>query len=378
MIDSKTIKKCLACESTNLDLVLDLKEQPLANSFVKTPSIQQVFPLILIRCFSCGHLQLSECVSRKQIFSDYIYRSATTQTLQKYFQWFAQEITKRHGVGRILDIACNDGAQLDCFRELGWETFGVDPAENLSQFNKHPHKVAFFDDSCLELGKFDVIIAQNVLAHTDTPDIILSTAGKMSDNIYIQTSQARMIERNEFDTIYHEHLSFFSPNSMSRLAVRCGLQLQSFEIAPIHGDSFIFHLSKSRVSRVFETWSPDAVQYFAKNVSNTISQLQFEFSNETRIIGYGAAAKAMTLLNAVGLGPKYIIDDAPEKIGLFSPGLNIPVLNVKELANETAPILLMPLAWNFTDEIVARVRNQYSGPLRLLKFFPKVGWEWQQ
>lgn len=378
MIKFTYLDNCVACNSQNLIKVLDLKEQPLANSFSKCPTNQQAFPLELIRCFDCGHLQLSVNVDRSSIFSDYIYRSGTTQTLKSYSDWFANEITKRHGVGRVLDIACNDGTQLDSFRKLGWETFGVDPAENISQYNTHNHRVAFFDEDCLDIGKFDVIIAQNVVAHTDDPSLILRVAGQMTDNIYVQTSQAKMIDRREFDTIYHEHISFFSPSSMSALAQRCDLGLKSFDIVPIHGDSFVFKLGKGSTDIETTTWSHSEVETFAINTHKILHDLKNEIKKYNHIIGYGAAAKAMTVLNAAGIGPDYIIDDAPEKQYTYTPLLNIPIYPVEILLSEPDEILLIPLAWNFVDEITNRVKNVYNGKIHILRYFPEVRWQWQQ
>lgn len=375
MIKHNELVNCVACNKNNLEDVLNLNNQPLANSFVDRPQAQQEFPLVLRRCMSCSHLQLSVNVDRNEIFKNYIYRSGTTKTLKKYFDWFANYITTRHGIGRVLDIACNDGSQLDSFKRLGWETYGVDPAENLSELNQHNHRVAFFDESCLDLGKFDVIIAQNVLAHTDNPAKILKVASQLSNSIYIQTSQARMIDRGEFDTIYHEHISFFSPASMSALASQAGLGIKDYIITNIHGDSFVFHLSKNPTSFDPRGWTYEEVLNFSNNAKNIIDNLRVQFTIHKDIIGYGAAAKAMTVLNAVGMGPEYIIDDAPEKSGLFTPGLNIPVLSPRVLKYEYKKIKLIPLAWNFTDEIIERVKEIFSGKIEVLKYFPQVEWE---
>lgn len=375
MIDHTNINICVACSSSNIATVLDLGKQPLANNFIDRPQKQTEYPLALNRCMICGHLQLSVNVDREKIFSNYIYRSGTTRTLKSYFDWFAKFITERHGVGRILDVACNDGSQLDSFRELGWETFGVDPAENISQFNTHSHRVAFFDESCLDLGRFDVIIAQNVLAHTDNPRKILDIASQLSDSIYIQTSQATMIERTEFDTIYHEHISFFSPSSMSALANSVGLGIKDIIITPIHGNSFVFHLIKGKTEIDAYTWSYDDVVNFSNRSLEIIHHLRSELSCNPDLIGYGAAAKAMTVLNAVKLGPEYIIDDAKEKQNMFTPGLNIPIVSSRALDYEKDSIKLIPLAWNFVDEIVERVREKFSGEIKVLRYFPQVKWE---
>lgn len=365
---------CLACGHTRLTVALSLGRQPLANQFTATPTPLPAYPLQLVRCASCGHLQLSGSVDRAALFTDYIYRSGTTDTLRKYFRTFAQWVTDRHGVGRLLDIACNDGSQLDAFAALGWDTCGVDPAANLSPLNRHPHRVGFFDASCTDLGRFDVIVAQNVVAHTDDPLGLLTVAGTMTEHLYVQTSQARMVERGEFDTIYHEHLSFFTPATMQALAARARLAVSDVTVTPIHGDSFVFHLTHGTPAGDLSGWSEAQVHRFAGEALTVIEDLREMLQRHPGLVGYGAAAKAMTLLNAVGIGPAYIVDDALEKQGLFAPGIGTPILAPQVLADEAPPLELIPLAWNFHDEIVRRVREHYTGPLRTLRYFPEVRW----
>ena len=377
MTTCRDLPTCLACGSTALEPVLDLGSQPLANTYAATAAQARDlprYPLALVRCHVCTHLQLTHCVDRADIFTDYVYRSGTADTMREHFRDFAQMLTVRHGVGRVLDIACNDGSQLDAFRDLGWQTVGVDPAANLAPYNTHETRWQFFDESCRDLGRFDVIVAQNVVAHTDDPTGMLALAGRMSDHVYVQTSQAKMIHRGEFDTIYHEHLSFFSPLSMSRLAERAGMHLQDITLMPIHGESFVFHLGKPYVDLPLEYWSAEQVNRFAGNARIVIEDLREVFTAHPDIVGYGAAAKAMTVLNAVGRGPRYIVDDAPEKVGRFTPGLGIPVVKPDVLTGHDGYVELVPLAWNFHDEIVRRVRQVYGGHLRVLRYFPEVAW----
>lgn len=374
MTDFRDLTECLACGRDRLAVALSLGRQPLANQFTAAPAVLPAYPLHLVRCADCGHLQLSGSVDRAALFTDYIYRSGTTDTLRAYFARFAEWVTARHGVGRVLDIACNDGSQLDAFAALGWDTCGVDPAVNLSPLNRHPHRVGFFDESCTDLGRFDVIVAQNVLAHTDDPLGLLTVAGIMTEHLYVQTSQARMVERGEFDTIYHEHLSFFTPATMQALAARAGLAVADVTVTPIHGDSFVFHLTHGTPATDLPGWSSAQVHRFAGDALTIIEDLREVLNRHRNIVGYGAAAKAMTLLNAVGIGPAYIVDDATEKQGRFSPGIGTPVLAPAMLAGEAEPLELIPLAWNFHDEIVRRVREHYTGPLRTLRYFPEVRW----
>jgi SAM-dependent methyltransferase len=330
-------------------------------------------------CEVCTHLQLGHNVNRKIIFEDYLYVSGTTKTLMEDFQMFARQITNKHGVGRVLDIACNDGSQLDAFQDLGWQTVGIDPAKNLSEHSSKRHEIYcdFLNESHLTLGSFDVVIAQNVLAHTEAPKKFLEIAGQLGRNIYVQTSQANMIFENQFDTIYHEHLSFFSQKSLKHLAKRSGLVLNNCEIRAIHGNSFLFSLTKTGPEfEIQNEVTQQTVTDFRTLVVDLIDELGEELENIKKrglpLVGYGAAAKGMTLLNAMGIPLDAIIDDSPLKQGLFTPGMNIPILDISYLDNLPEEIYLIPLAWNFASEIEKRVRLRYQGTLHLIEYFPKI------
>jgi len=247
MQDAKELNECLCCGSEKLKLVLDLNEQPLANSFKKTAEEDEpTFPLRLNICEDCTHLQLSHAVNPDLLFKNYLYVSGTSQTLRDYFDWFAREtLTYAPDASTVLDIACNDGSQLNSFKALGLKTYGVDPAENLHPLSSANHDVVcdyFTDKYAYHYGSknLDIITAQNVFAHNSYPLEFLKQCKEIMHDasvLFIQTSQADMIRNNEFDTIYHEHLSFFNASSMSALARRAGLCLVDIRKTPIHGNS---------------------------------------------------------------------------------------------------------------------------------------------
>ncbi len=375
----RELKHCLACGSSELSLVLDLGRQPLANEFVRQPVPQREYPLDLQFCEQCTHLQLGSCVSRSDLFEDYLYVSGTTETLRRDFREFAEQVTDRHGVGRVLDIACNDGSQLDAFADLGWQTFGIDPARNLHELSSRRHDVIcdFLRPDHLALGEFDVVVAQNVLAHTDDPLGFLSVAGRLGRTVYIQTSQANMVTNGEFDTIYHEHLSFFSEQSMVSLAQRAGLRVAAIEKRAIHGTSFLFTLDSFHGAGVVPAvMTRDEVMRFGRHAAAIIDSLRDALeglkSSGLTLVGYGAAAKGMTVLNAVGVNLDCVIDDAPLKQGLMTPGMHIPIVDIAVLESMPRRIVLVPLAWNFADEIRERVLRAYDGNLTTVKYFPEV------
>ena len=228
---------CVVCGGTDLESVLDLGHQPLANAFVSDPLLalqQQEHPLHLVSCPSCGHVQLSTTVDRSLLFKNYLYESGTSRTMLDYFQWLAAKVVAECGSprgGLVVEIAHNDGSQLDAFKALGWETHGVDPAENLAakaRARGHVVHVAFWGvDAVPGLpvpARVHAIIAQNVrpptpslnaafisrmiilriqvLAHVENAtQFLVACAAAMGPHtrLYIQTSQCEMFETVQFD-----------------------------------------------------------------------------------------------------------------------------------------------------------------------------------
>ena len=373
---------CLACGFSNIQTVLDLHPQPLANEYKKSPGVGQTFPLKLNYCGECSHLQLSHSVDREYIFSNYLYVSGTTQTLRDYFQEFAENATKHYFKGSdstVIDIACNDGSQLDAFKSLGWTTVGIDPARNLFFETNEKHNVIcdFLNREHAYFLKADLVIAQNVLAHTDDPVEFLKICGKISKTILIQTSQAKMVERGEFDTIYHEHLSFFSEKSMMMLARRAGMKLIKTDLTSIHGTSFVFTISKEG-AEVTDPGAPtfEDVLQFTDSTRRTLIELD-KLINENKsegryLVGYGAAAKGMTVLNALKESLDLIIDDSPLKQNTYSPGKNIEIAKIERLKTIEKPLTIILLAWNFETEIRRRISELGIKNVRYVKYFPEI------
>ena len=253
--NAKELTECLCCGSKHLELTLDLGTQPMANSFIATEDEPELtFPLVLNRCTECSHLQLSHAVNPDLLFKNYLYVSGTSQTLKDYFDWFAHfslDYFDRKPT-TVLDIACNDGTQLNSWKAMGLATYGIDPAENLFPISSANHNVVldYFTDKYnyhFKSKNLDIINAQNVFAHNDYPLEFLKQCKEIMHDgsvLFIQTSQANMVRNNEFDTIYHEHLSFFCANSMNELAKRAGLYLIDIVKTPIHGTSYVFVFSK--------------------------------------------------------------------------------------------------------------------------------------
>ena len=385
---------CICCAKSNLSLVLDLNKQPLANSYHNEDEILEEYPLGLNLCDDCYHLQLTHIVDPDLLFKNYLYCSGTSQTLRDNFEWFSNFVLEdAPQCTSVLDIACNDGTQLDCFKEKGVETYGIDPAENLYELSSKNHDVKCeYFDSVFFGFLFDVIIAQNVFAHNSDPKKFLDDCCELMDDdsrLYIQTSQAHMVQNNQFDTVYHEHISFFNINSMNELVKRTGLHLVDVIKTPVHGVSYLFVLSKKKmnehriqnlidVERETGLYSKKTYEDYKQNILNIVESFKDvvgSVSGKYPVIGYGAAAKGNTFLNFADIKLDYVIDDNELKQGLYTPGTNIEIKSVELLKEygEDDRILFVPLAWNFYDEIRKRIKKVRDNKNdRFLKYFPNI------
>jgi len=300
----------------------------------------------------------------------------------------------------VLDIACNDGTQLDSFKEKGVETYGIDPAENLYELSSKNHDVKCeYFDSVFFGHLFDVIIAQNVFAHNSNPKKFLDDCCELMDDdsrLYIQTSQAHMVQNNQFDTVYHEHISFFNINSFNELVKRTNLNLIDVIKTPVHGVSYLFVLSKQdmitpyyirnkhRIQNLIDVeretglYSKKTYEDYKRNILNIVESFKKvvkHVQGEYPVIGYGAAAKGNTFLNFADIKLDYVIDDNELKQGLYTPGTNIEIKSVELLKEygEDDRILFVPLAWNFYDEIRKRIKKVRDNKNdRFLKYFPNI------
>lgn len=386
-------KTCFACGNDSLVHILNLGLQPLANYYLKSPNdTETLFPLNLKFCEKCTHLQLSHTVHPDNLFKNYLYVSGTSNTGMKHFEDFVSFSEKYVENGKtVLDIACNDGSQLYFYKKKGYDTYGIDPAENLLELSsKHGNIICDYmnQDNIKSFGvSFDIVLAQNVFAHINYPvEFLEYCKSVLNDNgrIFIQTSQANMIANNEFDTIYHEHLSFFSVESMSAVVRRAGLALIDVLRVPIHGTSFIFVIGKNGdrsqefIEKEKRLRATKQLMFYSNNVYTIIHNLRrtiedYRFENY-KIIGYGAAAKGNTVLNAGKIKLDYIVDDNPLKHGLFTPGTHIEIKHPDVLKDETGKILIVPLAWNFFDEIKEKVLNRNSN-VTFVRYFPQISIE---
>jgi nucleoside-diphosphate-sugar epimerase len=392
--------KCLVCRNAKIEQVLNLGRQPLANYFMDTSEKAPSYPLEVYRCMHCSHTQLNYIVNRESLFRNYIYESGTSQTLRDDFKRIAETYTRRITKGNptVLELACNDGYQLDEFKALGWKTYGVDPARN--QIEKAVAKGHTIDckfwgiepSSIVDGVELDLVLAENVVAHVTNPvGFITACANVMTDNtlLVIQTSQAHMYANNEFDTIYHEHISFFTVRSMMQAAKNAGCTLVHVYKTPIHGISYVFEIKKG----VFHT--PDTLilqdevrlglytdDFYTKYTASIhglkarcLDVLKTYSESGYHILGFGAAAKGNVFLNYIfdsspnPLAPEFIIDDSVLKQGKFTAGTQIEVVGPSKFEEYVGKkVVVVILAWNFATEIIQRVSRRF--PSECIQFFP--------
>lgn len=396
--ECQNISQCLCCKFKNT-LFLDLGEQPLANNYHTIDEKCNKYPLNLMFCSNCYHCQLSHAVNPEILFKTYKYVSGTSQTGISFFKNNALFINNHvQKIGKVLDIASNDGTQLDFFKELGWETYGVDPATNLCPVaeNKGHNIICDFwnKEVSNKLPIMNVITAQNVFAHTQYIDDFLENCKLIMNDetsLFIQTSQKNMIVNTEFDTTYHEHISFFNTKSMKTLLERNGLFLNHIYDVEIHGHSYIFEINKINKTEnnnvdhyLLEEnkkgiYKDDTYINFNNRTQKIVTNIKHEilkYKDENyTCIGFGAAAKAQTLLCYGNISLDYIIDENSLKIGLYSPKMNIPVVDIDYFINDTKnKFVIIILAWNFASEIKEKIRK-YKGNKEIIvieAYFPEL------
>ncbi|HPG88123.1 MAG TPA: class I SAM-dependent methyltransferase [Hyphomicrobium sp.] len=397
MTDACQLPPCVVCGGATRTC-LDLGSQPLANALLATPDEPyDTFPLGLATCDACSHGQLTHFVAPEQLFKNYLYASGTGGALNPFFQWFSATLAAVLPRGsRVLEIACNDGSLLDCLRDAGFQASGVDPAENLTAIaiaKGHEVLTGFFPET-RPSGKFDAIVAMNVCAHTPEPRALMQGVKELlatDGAAIIQTSQAFMLMNGEFDTIYHEHYSFFTPASMRSLAESCGLQLETRQIFSVHGNSLVSILRHAGVvRRAFDfnggqpfavAWpdpEPDVLSLGLERTASTEAYGRFASqavavmdrartrvkdhqANGGQLALVGVAAKALTFITAAGIKPDHFLDDATLKVGRFVPGAARAIVPMRAATALPDDTLFMIGAWNFADALAAKVRALRAG-----------------
>lgn len=382
---------CRSCGAAETVPVLDLGRTPLANR-LPTPEqaaeVEPQFPLELVVCPACSLLQITETVPPEVLFRDYLYFSSFSDTMLKHAAASAAEQCDRLKLGPeslVVEAASNDGYLLKCFVERGIPVLGIEPARNVAAVARQKGVETLDEFFGLELAqrltaegrRADLFLGNNVLAHV--ADLNGFVAGikallKPAGRSMIEAPYAKdMLDHVEFDTIYHEHLCYFSLTALDRLFRRHGLELVDVARLPIHGGTIRFtaaHAGTATPSAAVtellaeeQQWGvdrPEAYQPFARRVEGLKEALRGELGRLKaaghRIAAYGASAKGSTLLNYFGIGREtldFVVDRSTYKQGRLTPGTLLPIRPPEHLL-EAMPEYVLLLTWNFAEEILAQ------------------------
>jgi hypothetical protein len=390
MIKERT--HCRTCDSPNLKLILDLGKTALVNDFLKPEDVANYkisLPLRVVLCRDCSLVQLADTVDPKILYSHYAYVTSTSKTMDTHLNKMMTHLlgTARLGSGsKVLEIASNTGVFLKKFKEQGCEVLGVEPAENIADValaTAIPTRKEFFNSATAkklnsEWGQADLILGRHVFAHIDDlRDLVAGLDAISHDETLIAFEVPYLVdffEHTEYDTIYHEHLSYVSVRAVEALVKNSPFMLSRVDHYPIHGGSILFHLRRrsskvkphASVAQAIEKENqmrlaePATWENFAQRVNLIRAELPALLrklkSQGKRIIGYGASAKGNTLLNTCGIGTDeldYIIDNTPFKQNKIAPGSWLPIRPPETLLRDQPDYALL-LAWNFASEIIKR------------------------
>lgn len=384
--------KCRSCHSEDIEIIIDFGSQPLANGLVKKDEfeIEKRYPLALCFCRECGLVQLNYIVDPKELFSNYYWVTGTSEGAKSFSKVFMEEAIKRNPIsenGYVLEIASNDGTFLRPFKEMGYSILGVDPAQNIVlKANEEGIETLneFFGAEIAkrivrDRGYPSLFFARNVFAHVAELDDFVEGLRICSDDDNIGIIEVeygdKIVNEVHYDSVYHEHLYYYTLQSITKVLERHDLFAYDVMHSPISGGAIVVFFSKKKREQTemyekmmsseaesglndIKSWRrfAEKAQNHKKLINNMIDGIDGE------LIGYGASARSSTMFNFCGIDNskiKCIIDQNPLKQGMYTPGTHIPIVSADE-AFKSNPKNIFISAWNFKDEVIRFLKSQYG------------------
>ena len=401
-------RRCVLCDSINVKDVLNLKKTPLANSYpASKKTIQEYFPLTVILCKNCGHLQLKEIVSPKKMFSNYLYVSGTSKVLVNHFKNYCNKMISKFKLKKddfILDIACNDGTFLECFVKKKFKNVvGIEPAKNLRKINEQKNikiNTIFFDEQKSKIlekkyKKFKLITANNVFAHVpDLKSFALGVKNILDKNgvfVFEVSYLLDVINKLSFDTIYHEHMSYHALKPLINFFNKLDMDVFDIDLIEAQGGSlrvYVCHKNSKKINKIkidkqimkevkrglfivklYKTYL-QRMEKQMKKFQNFIRKYNSEY-----VFGFGAPAKLTTFSHFFKIKRSQIssiVDDNVLKQKRFSPGQKIPIISFAELKKIKCEVIII-FAWNFSESIILKLKKVYLGKnVKVVVPFPKL------
>jgi SAM-dependent methyltransferase len=410
MENMRKLEHCRLCGVSLLARILDFGEVPLGNNLQEDISAARAapkYPLELLRCSNCGHFQLGHAVAPEELYAtNYTYLSGIGASFLKHFAEYAEWASQKCGLplgATVVDVGSNDGTCLKAFQDRGYKVCGVDPASLPARIaNEKGIRTinAFFDGPTVDrilsdYGPVDFVTSHNVLAHVDDLAGTLTCIRRVlkpGGHLCFEVGYFReVLQKDLFDTIYHEHLDYHHAVPLVRHLTGLGFVVEDLSVNAVQGGSIRVLCRNgggggvSASAREFlaqEQTSIVSDQLHIANWERTIQAKMRDFrsrlENDTvsgrSIAGFGAPTKAVLLMKIAGISErhiKYVVEDNELKVGRFLPSTGIPILRTTQLHSDTPDVLVI-FAWNFAQDILAKLKGRFNKPVSVIVPLPKA------